>query len=270
MNSERLSSNNSESEQGSEWDSLANTVEFSKSEAISDIEKRADKCRKIEQNFEVRVRKANNEDYGRRLPAEEFEKFEDDYAEEWQGICDDSKHLRVSEQASAEKVMFRFYEDQRDLNKWSIDVYAGRFYSERSRALIDKIEASDSPSKEEDLKHIDGFYDAVEEHLYYRHMTPEEVRNYGPEQADAERKNAHNDLIKYFNHMNELCDQYGSRRFTVRSFWDTSGFSKSAQTGDMAHRLRIDRDIVEEYYANAFPSAVKKYEAKLSRSMNYW
>ena len=274
--SESLSSTSeqSQSSESSAWDSLADLPdspeEMERQLALRSISDHADSCRSIERRFERRLSRAKDEGLAR-LPAEEFEEVESRYAREWRLIQSEvaKGHFRKSEEATAESAMFRFYNDQTVLHDYSIDVYAGKFYHERAEALLAAISASDSPSKEADKKHIDGFFDAVAAHLDYRYMTPEDIRDYGEVRADTERTHAHNRLIKYFNHMNELCEAYGTRRFTVRDFWDTEHLAKSAQTNDMQLRLHSDRDTVEEYYANAFPNVVRRYSQRLSRSLDF-
>lgn len=237
------------------------------------IEFSVDSCRSTEHRFERRLAKLA--EAHTQMSQEEFERFEDSYAHSWGQIVREVRRTGMGpkEEAAAEADFFRTYDVQSDLNKWSIDVRAADFYHERHDQLRQAITQSDDADKAKDLAHLEGFYDKVYDHIEFRYLSKEESMDIGYEIYEKRRMRAHNQLIRYFNHMNALCEKYGTRRFTVRDFWDTSAYEgmteaqrRRLQTDAMRKRYRNDRDIVEEYYASAFPPMVKRFQTKMQRS----
>lgn len=233
-----------------------------------------DSCQSTERRFQMRLTKLKER--GEEMPKEMFERFENSYAHDWGTVKKEVAQagMGLAEEAELEEGLFHVYNDQVDLNKWSIDVRAADYYRDRQDQLTAAIEQSDDPEKEADLAHVKGFYDKVYDHVEFRYMPRDEVADMGYEAYESQRSDSHNGLIRYFNHMNELCEKYGTRRFTVRDFWDTGAYKgmsaaerEQRQTLPMRKRYRNDRDIVEEYYARAFASTIQRFEAKLRRDL---
>jgi hypothetical protein len=151
--------------------------------------------------------------------------------------------------------------------KNTIEARAGYFYEKRRNMLRVAINNSDMPAekKEKDLAAIRQFEEDVYRHMDWKNKTREQLRNIGFESADAARTRAHNDVIKDLNNLNDLAKEYGTRPFTMRNFLPSDAVSRRSQTRAQAEIMRYDRDIVEEYYALAFPNAAEKEEQKIRR-----
>ena len=198
------------------------------------------------------------------IDKEEFSKWEQDYRYLWLRVREQVQRngLTSAEEATAEQKII-VYTEEADLAT-TVEAQAGNFFTERERNLLSAIR--EQGGNEEDLKVARGFAEAVDDHLDFKYMSPDEIRDYGYDNYESHRTIAHNNAIKQLNNMNRLAEKYGTERFTPRDFW-TSEMPKSAQTPAIARRMRFDRDIVEEYYGIAFRSEAKRREAKLKREM---
>lgn len=223
--------------------------------------------RDIQQDFAKRS--ATIQENGETMSQKEFEKWEDAFSYEYDAAQREisSAGLNLDTEAEATQHMVTYTQDS-ELHK-TIEAQAGNFYYERYNALRQVIQSSDNEDAEEDLKYLGGFLSSVERHLDYKYMTPEEVREYGPESYERQRTAAHNNAIEHLNGLNKLAKKYGTRPFTVRNFWPSSIRQKRGQTPAIAKVMRYDRDIVEEYYAIAFSTEVREREAKQRRRLRY-
>ena len=223
--------------------------------------------REIQQDFANRS--ATIQENGEIMSQKEFEKWEDAFADEYNSAQREisSANLNLDAEAEATQHMVTYTQDS-ELHK-TIEAQAGNFYYERHDALRQAIQSSDDENTKEDLKYLGNFLSSVERHLDYKYMTPEEVRDYGPDAYERQRTVAHNNAIEHLNGLNKLAKKYGTRPFTVRNFWPSNIRGKRGQTPAIAKVMRYDRDIVEEYYAITFSIEVRKREAKQRRSGKY-
>lgn len=245
-------------------------IEFRKREiewARMDAEREVDNIGTTDQQFVAYRKRLKAE--GRTMTDKEFFTWEQtEYAGAWQRL---QKYMRKcdiqteEEEAELEYPMFFTY-DEATLHE-TIEAQAGNYYRERAKELREKILASDDPQKEEDEKKLSSFYSAVNDHLDYKYMTPEDIRyRYGRDYEDYDRGRtiAHNNAILSLNTLNDLARKYGTTPFTPRNFWTSN---KSNQTAAVARRMRYDRDVVEEYYAIAFSQEVAIRDRKLQREL---
>ena len=206
---------------------------------------------------------------GNTMSQQEFEKWEDAFTDEYtfaQRVINYA-HLDLDTVAGAAQNMVTSSEES-ELRK-TIEAQAGNFYYERVRDLKEAIDNSKDPNAEKDTDYIYEFRDTVYGHLDYKYMTPEEIKDYGPEQYERQRTRTHNSVIEHINGLNSLAKKYGTRPFTVRNFWPSSIRNKKEQSEAMRKILRYDRDIVEEYYAVIFSDEVRKREANFERKRKY-
>jgi hypothetical protein len=204
---------------------------------------------------------------GLKMSANEFEAWEDDYAHSIKNAKDelgnDAYILEPLAEIEQEMIISR---DEKEINK-TIEAQAGNFYHDRMKALREAIMQSGLPEAQDDLDYAKDFYSSVMVHLDYKYMPKEEARDMGEASYNLGRTNAHNNAIKHLNGINALARKYHTRPFTVRNFWPSDLKEKNRQTEAVARVMRYDRDIVEEFYANAFSSEVAKREYKLKREL---
>jgi hypothetical protein len=216
----------------------------------------ADDIKSIELNFAKQLRRS--EERGEALISEkEFLIWESDYRDDWERIQGQVRlaHVSMAEEAKAEAPMV-VYTREEDL-RTTVEAQAGVFFAKRARELA---QAGGGEAVQE-------FTRAVDKHLDFKYMGPDEVRDYGYEDYERGRTIAHNNAIKALNKLNQVADNLGTTRFTPRDFWTSE---VQQQTPDMSRRMRFDRDIVEEYYALAFSAEVKRREAKQRRDMMFY
>ncbi len=240
---------------------VRNFFEKRREQAPEQVRAEAHAINDIEQGFIKQ--QARDRERGRETSEAEFNEWEQDYARTWKRL-----QARLSEgdigsdqEAELESEMF-FTKDERILHE-TVEAQAGKYYRQRSRALREAIEASDSKTKDTDLRMLANFYMSVATHLEYKYMTPEEIRyDYGTGvegfmEYDHSRTQAHNSVIRHLNALNALAEQYGTTPFTPRNFWTSDS---SNQTRAISRRMRYDRDVVEEYYSIAFGQKVQQEE----------
>ena len=189
---------------------------------------------------------------GRETSKEEFLKWEQDYTQMWDRMLDNvhSVNMDMDSEAKTEEPIF-FSDDDKRIPE-TIEVQAGQYYMERNQELRDAIMASDSETKEKDLRTLGSFLRLVIEHVSFRYATPEETRfkyTDGEQGFENDRSRAHNEVIKCLNTLNDLAKKYGTTRFTPRNFWTSE---TKGQTKDIARRMKYDRKVVIEYYTLAF------------------
>lgn len=220
----------------------------------------------IQMSFGGRLDKLSTENS--KMTREEFEKWEDDFSDNWHRTrrIVQENNMTSDQEAEAEEPMIAYTTDT--LLHRTIEAQAGNWYHERQAALKQAISASDTPAeqKEQELQFLSGFYGAVSEHLDYKYMSQSDIADYGAQRYETDRTAAHNDAIDYLNNLNDLAIKYGTRPFTPRNFWNSRNKS---QTIPMQKKMRYDRDIIEEYYAIAFSSDVRKREAKQQHDLRF-
>ena len=211
------------------------------------------------------------------MSQKEFERWEDDYADNWRYMqqdlarmdYDNSSQEAMEYEADVESVMFK---SQANLDE-AIEARSGDYFTQRARALREAIEASDEKTKQSDLSLVGSFWSSVAEHLEYRYTTQAELRDqYGDDmwslqQFDERRTASHNDAIKHLNYLNDLARKYGTRPFTPRNFWTSQN---QRQTPAMSSRMSYDRHVFESFYTHAFgKESVDRIRRKHERN-SYW
>ena len=203
------------------------------------------------------------------MTQKEFERWEDAIADEMRPATEEMRigEMKFSEKAEVMQSMVAYRVDT-ELSK-TIEARAGDYYTERDKALRTAIKESGRADAEKDLAYLNGFFPVVARHLDFKYMTAEDVRDYGSTMYESQRTKAHNDTIRYLNGLNRLAQKYGTRAFVARDFWTSDLCDKKAQTPAIAAVMRYDRDIVEEYYAIAFSSEVRKRKALVAKANRY-
>lgn len=267
--SEKISFDSKNSQDnGEEWEGLAEAVAQLKQEqkdaAPGRAKKHFEEARSIEMDFARRSATIASD--GGKMSKKEFEKWEDAISDELRYADDQFRIGRMIFRDKAEAMQHMVaYRVDTELHK-TIEAQAGHYYFERDRELRTAIKERGGPSEKSDLALLNGFYPAVAAHLDYKYMSPGDVRDFGSDAYERQRTEAHNDAIRHLNALNHLAKKYGTRPFTARDFWTSDLCDKRAQTPAIAMVMRYDRDIVEEYYAIAFSSDIKKRLATSSRS----
>lgn len=260
-----------DSSSSSEWESVLKSVkEFNAKQVEEAPENAAEHFKNaldIQYDFDRRRQSIESEDG--EMSQKEFEKWEDELSDE---IGYAERELRKTDHsletvAKCEKAMI-FSTNDKELHK-TIEAQAGRFYHERMIALKKAIESSDDKHAQDDLNYAKDFYPVVMSHLDYKYMSRDEVNSIGFDYYENCRTHAHNNAIQHLNGINDLARKYHVRPFTIRNFWPSSIREKKDQTFEVASVMRYDRDLVEEYYAIAFSSDVRKRKAIQERQMRY-
>lgn len=209
-----------------------------------------------------------------KMTQKEFEKWEDEYAEEYTKA--ESKIYEANPsydkycEVMSSAIVYPGGGREKDLHN-TVEAQAGNYYFDRKDALAEAINDSDKSDDEKkaELAKIDDFISAVYDHIDYKYMGRDEQLDFGPERYDAARTLAHNQAIRCLNNINDLARTYGTRPFTPRNFNPSDVVSRSSQTRDEALVFRYDRDIVEEYYAIAFADKEQRAKARLERNLRY-
>ncbi|MBQ2623140.1 hypothetical protein IJG12_02345 [Candidatus Saccharibacteria bacterium] len=255
----------------SEWNEVAKMAKDFRKEQINKAPENAKtfyrNVYEYQKSFEKRSAtiKAN----GERMSQKEFETWEDLVADELALAEKEGEkgNFGIEQTAECAQMMVTSTNDA-ELHK-TIEAQAGNYYYERMDALRQAIEKSDDEDKKESLDYLKGFYPAVVEHLDFKYMSPDDVRDYGYDEYESKRTRVHNNVIKHLNGVNDLARKYHVRPLTVRNFWSSDLVRMSAQTPAISKVMRFDRDVVEEYYEIAFSSEVKRRKAKQERDMRW-
>jgi hypothetical protein len=236
-----------------------------KSEAGEEIKYASEQIQDLEYDFRRKLAKLR-ENNRRYISREEYEIYENDYADYWRIIDSKMDYLDYHPEEREGAEFEAYYEaelfpdiDKADASsaevKDSIEAQAGNFYGERSRALIRAIEASDSDTKEKDLAAVKQFEISIAEHIDYRNDAKNKnVTDW--EKFDKERTKAHNDAIRHFNAINHLAKKYGTKPLFPRDFWTTQIFKDP--TYFMDKKAHFDHYAFQAYYENAFDWAKQK------------
>jgi len=229
--------------------------------AIDDMKDYATEINSIEKDFAAELHRKNG-----KISQQEFEKWEDAFTDEWHRIEKITNDQNLDIRAQAEgKQNIRAYFTEEELDQ-TIEAYAGNFYHERVRALHNAIEQSDDPDKDKDLLCADSFYSSVARHLDFKYPKDEFLLKMDPAHFEHSRTQAHNDTILHLNDLNDLAKKYHTRPFTVRNFWTSN---VQHQTPAMSSLMRYDRDIVEEYYYQAFSAEEDKRASAAAHLRTY-
>ena len=258
----------------SSWDSVS-SVEFAgkslRELALEDVNLYAKDIKETEKTFASRLK--NLEAEGKSLmPRKEFEVWEDDFRDRWEKVQSGLEKSglgsdRFSAVSLEDQIIPPSYKGQDNPNVGlTIEAQSGKYFGSRYTQLLRAISAAPKEEKsatEAILRHFDA---AVDEHLNYKYMAPEERRSFSGQQYWAERSRAHNEVIETLNRMNALAETYGVRRFTPRDFW-SGNFApdKSRRTPEVEDRIQYDRGIVEAYYDYAFSSEIMRKKAEIAR-----
>lgn len=209
---------------------------------------------------------------GRDLSQKEFETWEADYAFSLKMMNDEyqrgewSPHLQDGIEKMAEisaPIIAECEGNQAD----TIEAMAGDYFQTRSTELRAAIDASESSSKDADLKRLASFYQLVARHVEYRWMTPDEVREecydeYSSKRFDEDRTAAHNSAIECLNDLNDLARKYDTKPFMARNLWTSRNKN---QTRQMSRRMSCDRHLFERYYERAFSELEARAKARYDR-----
>ena len=254
--------------------SFADWKEQRKPEAKEYIESCAQDIADVQDYFRKKIKRNREEGKGD-LSETDFCKLEKDFADQWSYIQRELSFLELNHgtqegmefEAEAERAMFV----EKELDE-TIEAQAGRFFEERSRALREAIENSDSETKEKDLDTLGSFLTSVAEHLDYRYIGFEEMRDtygsseYEMKRFDERRTDAHNNAIEHLNKLNHLAEKYGTTPFMARDLWTSKN---QKQTPYMSKRMSYDRHVFESYYTHAFGNLVSRIKAEHDRYSSY-
>jgi hypothetical protein len=248
------------------------TNEWVKLMAREDIEYFSERAIEIERSFGKRIRNLSED--SKKMSMAEFEKWENEYSIYYDSLQRKAYAAYENDRQyfddMAKAVVYPGSGRESEL-RTTIEAQAGNFYDERRSALLNAIKASNYSDdvKAEDGKVLDNFANAVYFHLDLKGMSRDEVEDYGFERYESTRTMVHNNAIKLLNKLNFLSEKYGTKAFTMRDFMPSDRVERKMQTQSQSIIMRADRDIVEEYYAMAFPDAARKAEAKMNRNHSY-
>ena len=256
-------------EEPTEWDGLAEAVDnFEKQRREMAPQRAKESYRNIlgyQRSFEKR--NATLKQSGERMSQKEFEKWEDLMGDELK-LADreaDIGNFTLEQKAEGEQYMITSADDS-ELHK-TIEAQAGNFYYSRMADIKKAIE--DAGGDKEEIKYLNEFYPTVVEHLDFKYMSKEEVRDRGVKETESNRTKAHNDVIKRINGVNDLARKYHVRPLTVRNFLPSDVRRKEDQTPAVSRVMRYDRDIIEEYYEIAFSREVQRREAIVAQQKRF-
>lgn len=253
-----------EGDNSSKWDIL-------KHDYKEEAERHAKTVSEIQKSFGKRL--SNLEENTEKMSEKEFLKWEDEYAEEFGKMLKETERGNMSFDDTAENIKECVAypgSNKEDVLAQTVEAYSGEYYYDRANELKQAImDNCDEETAKTKIRLIEDFVSAVYDHIDFKYMDREDVRDYGFERYESDRTFKHNSIIKKLNELNNLAREYQTRPFTARNFWPSDLKEKKGQTPAEALIFRYDRDIVEEYYAHAFPSAVKRAIAKQDFNARY-
>lgn len=253
-NSKEEGAINPDGTHGPDWDML--TVE-------SDASFYATVAKEVEYSFAKRLGELDKTKSF--MKREEFEKWEDElsdaYARSEIRMYNEGKNLEEVTEVMQNAVAYPGKGREKEL-RTTIEAQAGNFFPMRRRALERAIDDSDKSSEDKKKAHdkIAEFAEAVYRHMSYKNKDQEDVHDMGYSTYETQRTAIHNRTIKCLNELNHLAKSYHVRPFTMRSFCPSDVREERNQTNAERLIMRYDRDIVEEYYALAFPRDAEKSE----------
>lgn len=237
------------------WDTLS---------AESDAIWHFGQAREINQQFGEKIEKLNTA--GTKMSAVDFERWEDEYAEEFNtaknSLYNDGKTFEEVAELMQGSIAVHYRDEKNLMN--TIEAQAGNYFYERRRDLYQAINDSDKSDekKAEEKDYFNQLATAVFRHLSLKMMSPVQVREYGAHRHDEDQTSAHNEIITSLNTLNDLAKDYHLRPFTARNFVPSSAIERNKQTPAEKNIMSYDRYIVIAYYTIAFPDAVRKAEAE--------
>lgn len=202
----------------------------------------------------VDLRKLNQEFMEAKPSLKDLPFWEEDFAFSWQILQDYIRRAHGYSMADEARMEDPFFQPtEPGVLHETIEAQSGHFFKERARKLRDAINASDltGAEKRRQLEKIDAFWENAIRHLRFKNMDRDEIRGYGSEYYEQSRTLRHNATISSLNDLNDLARSYKLTPFTPRNFWTSVGSQKD-DPEPIKHRMRYDRDLVEEYYAIAF------------------
>ncbi len=217
----------------------------------------------IEDAFELQLQRASKRGQSKLSP-EEFERWEDDFSDDWQRMREYLREFNATSEDEAEAVRPLM----RDHNlENTIEAYAGKYYFQRNEALRRAIELGDSEDKKKELELVESLFSKASAHIAYKYISTSEARDMGFESYDRARTNAHNALIHHINSLNDLARKYDVRPLTPRNFWTSEG---PQRTSDVRSRMSHDRHQVEAYIENAFQRQVETAKRRQEAQDRYY
>ena len=143
----------------------------------------------------------------------------------------------------------------------SIEAYAGNFYAQRNRAIINAIRESDDEDAEYDEDVVGGLHEYVAD--YIRASRDTELRRMDVDDYTQRRRDRHNDVIRSINRINHIAEKYGVKPLTFRDF-ETNDFIYKREldpSGETDARAEYDRTTVESYIRTAFSRDFREAES---------
>lgn len=214
-----------------------------------------------ESDFDRRIKKLKES--GDVMSQREFEKWED-------AVSDELKYA----QREMKNCVFGPLEAERIVDAMilpgMIEIQSGRYYIERSDALIQAIRTADNESSKRDIKDVEDFYPTVLKYIQMRFISKNEIiDHYGSLIEYAkEREYAHNRVIKSLNGLNSLARWYHTRSFTPRNFLPSDTLPdqmRQARIEVVENLHERDREIVTYYCFAAFQSKIEERERRQMR-----
>jgi hypothetical protein len=205
---------------------------------------------------------------GQETSKEEFLKWEQEYAYNWNRMQEYILESGMGVDAEAEAELPIFFSTDKEKIKDTIEAQSGKYYDERMWELRRAITASDGKTQESDMRLLGTFFHSVMAHVEFRYFSPADIREQYGDDVDAfntfdrARTAAHNAVIKHLNAINALAEKYGTTRFTPRNFWTSERMN---QTPEVSRRMDFDRKAVELYYMNAFSYDIDKKDQEMKR-----
>lgn len=275
MNGEK-SSANSAPEQGSTLPKEASAKLGESAARIFREEKRIEAAREDVEYFSQLYRDVTS-DFAKekkrkgRIGRDEYLKWEEDAAQSFSKMKAaeyDAKYDNIYDLDTAERLSVND-------GKNSIEAYAGNFFDERKKLLMEAIDKNTNRAEAaKDILTLGSLHQLVAEYANAR--ADYELSRTDNEAYNNKRQGAHNCVIDRINELNELAEKYGVRRLTFRNFVGNARgpYSKGQYDhhkdyfGYSDGRAEYDRSAVETYIWLAFARDFKDFdeEEKKGRS----
>lgn len=155
----------------------------------------------------------------------------------------------------------------------TIEAATGIFYNERRDALKAKIlEAGDGEKEKAEIQMLEQTWRKVGGYMDAVYDTFDRSDEYAWKKYDADRRAAHNAMIRHLNSLNDLAREYGVTPFTFRNFM-TNDFSYDQRLDDgraLDARVKYDRYSVVEYFKVVFKREFDRKERMRQREEGYF
>ena len=152
----------------------------------------------------------------------------------------------------------------------TIEAKSGQYYKERNQLIIEAIkEKASEEDRDKELETVYGLHQLAAYHIEAQKDYDSRTRD--PDQYQAVRRAAHNNLIKGLNAINHIAEKYGAKRLIFRDFEtnDFAYFRNLDNHGECEARAEYDRSCVENYIRIAFSrdfEAAERENIKTNRS----